>query len=553
MKNEHDHVVGFRSGFAWAPGCRPRSAASKLNRNSLLPPRLEAASRKGSAAGELSGWKTACAVLLLCAATAIAWADEHKGPPPPPFETQVTFDGANGSTPESAALVQGIDGNFYGTTTSGGANGTGGTVFQITPNGTLTTLYGFCSKPGCVDGSGPAAGLVLATDGSFYGTTEGGGAYGHGTVFKISLLSIPLGGQFVQFWLPTTLYNFCSDSEAGCPDGNKPEAGLVQATDGNFYGTTSTGGANGFGTVFKITPAGTLTTLYRFCSEAGCADGSYPYAGLVQASDGSLSFYGTTTTGGSCGSGTVFNINSAGTLTTLYSFHNGCGSLDGAYPYAGLVQASDGNLYGTTLDGGASYGTVFKINPAVTPPTLTTLHRFCSDSGCTDGENPYAGLVQASDGNFYGTTQSGGANGDGTIFKITPKGTLTTLHSFDGTDGTQPTGGLVQGTSGILYGTTPGGGADNDGTIFSLDLYLPQMVVTLPTSGKVGTSVIILGTALEGATGVNFNGTPAKFVVLSDSEIETTVPKGATTGLVSVPIAGGLLGTLKSNVPFSVP
>jgi len=503
-------------------------------------------------------WREACAVALFCTATTIAWADGRRGPPPPPFEILVNFDGANGANgdnPSSVALVQGIDGNFYGTTVTGGDYGDG-TIYNIAPDGTLTTLWNFCAAAGCPDGSGPAAGLVQTADGSFYGTTEGGGAYGHGTVFKFSLVSIP---SFGSVWLPTTLYSFCK--EAGCPDGDGPTAPLVQATDGNLYGTTHTGGDNGFGTVFKFTLAtGTLTTLYRFNPVTVSTDGGNPYAGLVQATDGNL--YGTTTVGGgNCGSGTVFKINPVVTPTTsptLYYFHWGCGGIDGAYPYGGLVQATDGNLYGTTSAGGTGYGTVFKINPATTSPTSTVLrplHYFCSDEpGCTDGENPYAGLVLASDGNLYGTTDAGGANGDGTIFQITPAGTLTTLHSFAGTDGSQPAGGLVQGTSGILYGTTQqGGGADNDGTIFSLDLYLAPMVVTLPAGGAVGTSVIILGTALEDATSVKFNGTSATFTVLSDSEISTTVPKGATTGLVSVPIAGGLLGTLKTNLSFLVP
>ena len=218
-----------------------------------------------------------------------------------------------------------------------------------------------------------------------------------------------------------------------CTDGEAPfrGAGLVQATDGNFYGTTPTAGANASGgTVYKITPSGRLTTLYSFCSQSGCTDGAYPNGRLVQATDGN--FYGITNGGGAVSSGTVFKITPSGALTTLYSF---CAQLvngvcaDGSAPEAGLVQASDGDFYGTTSEGGANfYGTAFKITPG---GALTTLYSFCAQSGCTDGSGPDAGLVQATDGNFYGTTPGGGANNLGTVFKITPGGALTTQFLRD--------------------------------------------------------------------------------------------------------------------------
>src|ERR1039458_1471192 len=254
----------------------------------------------------------------------------------------------------------------------------------------------------------------------------------------------------------TTIHRFCSQS--GCPDGAGPYAGLVQATNGGLYGTTYGGGTNSEGTIFKITPGGTLTTLYSFCSQTNCTDGYGPYAGLVQAANGDL--YGTTSNGGANGnSGTVFKITPGGTLTTLYRFvcsQSGCP--DGVDPTAGLVQAANGDLYGTTYGGGTNgdYGTVFKITPG---GTLTTLYSFCSRSGCTDGQNP-SGLVQAANGDLYGTTAGAGTNGHGTVFKITPSGTLTTLYSFCSrssacTDGFQPYAGLVQAANGDFYGTTP--------------------------------------------------------------------------------------------------
>src|ERR1022692_1475378 len=393
------------------------------------------------------------------------------------------------------------------------------------------------------NGEFPTAKLLQAANGDFYGTTDAGGANGVGTVFKITP-----GG------LVTTLYSFCSQS--GCTDGEYPKGGLVQATNGDFYGTTAAGGASGSGTVFKITPSGKLTRLYSFCSQSNCTDGGGPYAGLVQATNGD--FYGTTDGFGANGNyGTIFKITPGGTLTTLYSFCGQSGCTDGEYTYAGLVQAANGDFYGTTSQGGAGSncpytwgcGTVFKITPG---GTLTTLHRFNG----TDGYEPGGPLVQASDGNLYGITYADGANGRGTVFKITPGGTLTTLYSFCGqsgcTDGEFPWfgAGLVQATNGDFYGTTSQGGLANDGTVFSLSVGLGPFVETQPTSGKVGAAVKILGTNLTGATNVSFNGTAAVFKVISSSEITTTVPTGATTGKVQVVTPSA---TLSSNIPFGVP
>src|ERR1039457_4779264 len=321
------------------------------------------------------------------------------------------------------------------------------TAMALPAQKTFTTLQSFDST----DGANPGAALVQATDGDLYGTASSQGANGGGTIFKVTL-----SGTLV------TLYNFCSES--GCTDGVLPEAALVQATSGDFYGTTNDGGLS-YGTVFRITPGGTLTTLYRFCSQSGCRDGSNPFAGLVQTANGD--FYGTARNGGANAVGTVFEITPSGALTTLYSFCSESGCADGANPVAGLVQATNGNLYGTTLAGGGATngGTVFEITPS---GRLTTLYTFCSQSGCTDGSNPLAGLVEATNGDLYGTTTGGGASDLGTVFKIPPSGTLTTLHSFDRTDGSAPGTVLVQGTDGNFYGTTYGGGAHGDGTIFEM-------------------------------------------------------------------------------------
>jgi uncharacterized repeat protein (TIGR03803 family) len=458
------------------------------------------------------------------------------------FTTLFSFDYTDGGYPASAGLVQAANGDGYGTTSSGGASGDG-TVFKITPTGMLTTIYNFCSQSACADGTAPTGGLVQATNLDFYGTTSIGGAgddggIGGGTVFKIT----PSGTL-------TTLYSFCSQSN--CTDGAEPMAGLVQGTNGDFYGTTSNGGAYDNGTVFKITPSGTLTTLYSFCAQSECTDGAEPLAGLVQATNGD--FYGTTKNyGANGGGGTVFKITPSGTLTTLHSFCAESGCADGANPYAALVEAANGDFYGTTYGGGAPSegGTVFRITPS---GTLTTLHRFCAQSACRDGKSPYAGLVQATNGDLYGTTEYGGASGDGTVFKITPNGALTTLRSFCAqsgcTDGANADAGLLQGTNGDFYGTTEYGGANGYGTVFSLSVGLGPFVKTLPTSGKVGAAVKILGSNLTGATTVTFNGVAAVFKVVSKSEITTTVPAGATTGTVQVVIPSG---TLLSNVPFRV-
>src|ERR1700691_577861 len=494
----------------------------------------------------LIGGRSACVAFLLCAATAVAL-------PAQTFTKLFNFDTTDGYEP-MAGLVQGADGDFYGTTPYGGANpqtycnGCAGTVFKITPSGTLTTLYNFCSQSGCMDGEAPYAGLVQGADGDFYGTTEGGGANGGGTVFKIT----PEGRL-------TTLYSFCSLID--CADGDAPMAGLIQGNGGDFYGTNANGGANlgirpGGGTVFKITPNGAVTMLYSFCARSGCTDGQEPHAGVVQGINGD--FYGTTYVGGDYNVGTVYKITARGALTTLHSFCSQTGCADGQNTYAGLVQGTDGDFYGTTYLGGATgNGTVFKITPT---GTLTTLYSFCTEGvypACPDGAWPNAALVQASDGRFYGTTPTGGANQlCGTAFKITISGAFTTLHSFcsrfECVDGANPQAGVVQGTNGDFYGTTLGGGGlglFGDGTIFRLSVGLGPFVKTLPHYGNVGTAITILGTDLTGTTSVSFNGTPAAFEVVSATEITTSVPAGATTGSVQVTTPGG---TLLSGGPFLV-
>jgi uncharacterized repeat protein (TIGR03803 family) len=440
-----------------------------------------------------------------------------------PLTTLHSFAGYGGDIP-AAALVQGTDGYFYGTTEGGGRSGVGA-IFNITSGGSFTPVYPFT---GGSDGSAPEASLVQGADGNFYGTTFGGngtpGLTGYyGTVFKVTS-----GGSL------TTLYPF-----TGASDGKNPGAALVQGTDGNFYGTTEFGGivgsnhGLGAGTVFQITPSGSLTTLYSF---TGGSDGSGPYAGLVQGADGN--FYGATAGGGNGSVGTVFQITSSGSLTTLHSFTY---AVDGASPVASLIQGADGNFYGTTGDGGIGgqgQGTVFQIT---TSGSLTTLYSF---TGGKDGGKPKSGVIQGADGNFYGTTYIGGSYGAGTVFRITTSGSLSTLYSFtddaanDG-DGAYPVG-LVQGTDGKFYGTTAGGGDGGGvGTVFLLN---PPPAYALNTA-------VVTGTSVDFSATVNPNGYAGPSTNKTNNLVSWQygfVPGSYTASTTGLPIGDGT-----SSVPVT--
>lgn len=384
----------------------------------------------------LSGAVAFLAVLLVSA------------PQPAHSQTESVLHSFSTSPDGSAAyakLTLGAHGNFYSTTANGGANGHG-TVFEITPSGTETVLYSFAGSP---DGANPTfSSVAFDKAGNLYGTTSGGGANGgldgYGTVFKLT----PVGTE-------TVLYSF-----AGPPtDGYQPNSGVILDTLGNLYGTTVSGGANGYGTVFKVTSSGTESVLYSF---AGGTDGCFPFAaGLVLRKN---VLYGATQQCGANGYGTVFKLSLSGTETILHSFAND--GTDGEYPDAGLVFDAAGNMYGTTDIGGTgNAGTVYKITPA---GTESVLHSFSFNG--TDGANPYgAGVILDKSGNIYGTTNGGGYYRYGAAFKITPSGTETILHSFNpnGVDGYNPTAGLVL-KNNIFYGTTLSGGASTAGTVFKI-------------------------------------------------------------------------------------
>jgi uncharacterized repeat protein (TIGR03803 family) len=373
------------------------------------------------------GWMVALAV----------WAVLIPARAAPVLQTLYQF-GMNPKNPR-AGLAQGNDGDFYGVTMFGGDAGESGTVFKITPGAVLTPLFSFNGT----NGSRPVASLVLGSDFNFYGTTQGGGTNDNGTVFRITSQ-----GSF------TSLLQFTG------ANGRGPAAALVPGTDGNFYGTTQFGGANtDNGTVFRITLAGVFTSLFSFPSNG--RSGTGPIGSLVQGTDGN--FYGTTSGGGATtDNGTVFRITPSGGFTSIFSFNGANGSV----PTAGLARGNDGNFYGTTQFGGTTdNGTVFRITPA---GAITTLYSFRGP----DGNYPLAALTLGGDGNFYGTTSGdragGGTNTFGTVFRITPGGSLTTLAYFGGTNGATPWASLLRPTDGNFYGTTFEQGANGGGTVFRL-------------------------------------------------------------------------------------
>ena len=253
----------------------------------------------------------------------------------------------------------------------------------------------------------------------------------------------------------TTLHRFAGS------DGAYPYAGLLHGNDGNAYGTTYSGGAHNKGVVFKISGrSGAVTTLHSFVGR----DGANPQSTLIQAG-GFGDLYGTTSSGGRHNQGSVFKMNPrSGAVTTLHSFTRFAG-FDGENPQSALALRSDGDLYGTTPYGGAyGKGTIFKI-PRMSG-ALKTLHSFTG----TDGATPQANLISGADGNLYGTTYEGGANDEGTVFMVSASGAVTTIHSFVGSDGGNPDSKLIRGSDGYLYGTTSTGGSSDIGVIFRLPI-----------------------------------------------------------------------------------
>ncbi len=449
------------------------------------------------------------------------------------FSTLFTFSPnyVNGS---QAYMVQSsTDGNFYGTTNDGGAHGDG-TFFMMTPAGALTELYSFGST--ATDGVNPSP-VVQGPDGNFYGTAQGAGGSA-GSVFQIT----PTGTL-------TTIFTFSLASL----DGAIPQ-GLTLGSDGNLYGMTNTGGGESGGTIYKMTLAGVMTTIYSFTQTQTGPNGLTGM--LLEGSDGN--FYGTMIDGGQNYKGSVFKLTPAGLFTVLYSFGP---EASNAGPPGFLMQGSDGNFYGTTNPGDSVSGTIYRITPQ---GTLTTLYNFAATPG--NGANP-TWLMQGSDGNYYGLTAAAGVANSGTIYKLTSSGSLTTLYNFAETDGSDGID-LLQATNGVLFGTTNLGGAKGQGTIFSFSL--PMSSPTIPVINSVenafsnsaviapNTWVAIKGsdlspagdsriwqasdfvgtqmpTALDGVS-VSMNGEPAYVYYISGTQLNVLTPPDLATGAVAVSV-----------------
>jgi len=370
------------------------------------------------------------------------------------YHVVYTFkDSQDGDEPH-AGLIRDKQGNLYGTTFSGGAGGFdgNGTVFKLAPGGTKTTLYSFT---GGADGNYPGSSLIMDKSGNLYGTTQQGGdancnMNGCGVVFKVT----PGGTE-------TVLYTF-----TGGNDGGQPFGALLPDGKGGFYGTTAGAGANRLGVVFDVSSGGTETVLHAF---AGGSDGDGPQAALIADASGNL--YGTTKQGGGAcsgfGCGTVYEIAADGTESVLYAF---TGEADGANPVASLLRDNAGNLYGTTEFGGdasgcggTGCGTVFKLSPT---GALSVLYTF---TGGNDGGQPVANVIGDAEGDLYGTTLFGGADGFGVAFEVSPDGKERVLHTFtNGEDGANPWGALLKVGKDKFASTAAGGGATDFGTVFKV-------------------------------------------------------------------------------------
>lgn len=432
------------------------------------------------------------------------------------------FGSAQGDPKQPGALFQGPDGSLYGTSTSGGAYGQG-SYFTLTPSGQLQTLYSFCFSSKCAAGAYPSP-LMFRPDGHFIGFTVAGGTLGGGTVF-----------DFDDIGDLTVLYNFQHPLAVSQP--------LIVGPDGQFYGIANLGGLFGCGEIINYVNGSSgnpIQTLYNFNFNGPCQPTS-----LVVGTDGN--FYGTTyfTAGRGINCGTFFKLTLGGSLSVIHTFEPN----EGCTP-ASLTLGNDGNFYGTTtLNNG-----VFKVTPAGKVTVLQSLNK-------SEGLFVVPGLVQGSDGNFYGAASAGGSStnwpcfgfGCGTLFQITPAGNLTVIHDFDLTAGGWPSTPPVQHTNGLFYGDAAGGsgwGNPGGGVFYSLNNNLAPFAALTPYAASTGTPIEIIGQGFTASTTVSFNGMLATSVqVSSSSHLTVTVPTGATTGPVTVTTSTGMLN---SNQPFVV-
>jgi uncharacterized repeat protein (TIGR03803 family) len=462
-----------------------------------------------------------CAALLL-ALMALAVAGTAI-PAQAQYSALYDFTGPPSASEGAGTVAQGRDGNLYGASHTGGQYNNG-TIYEMSPSGgPPTVLYSFSTRDDC------GLGLTLGTDGNFYGACAQGGTSGVGYVFQVT------PPPSVTF---SVLYSFCSQPH--CNDGATPSSRPIEAADGNYYGTTFTGGANDRGTVYQITPTGT-NVLYSF-SEGNV---SYPYGPLLLGSNGNL--YGTTEAGTALlppppNFGAVYEITTAGELTVLHIFAGG--PSDGATPTRGVIQGSDGNFYGTTIQGGIrNVGTIFKMTPA---GKVTLLHSFA-----TEVYGYPRGLAQASNGNFYGDANdcTSECKDKGSLFEITPKGKFSITHKFEGPDGAHPDSALSN-TNGILYGVTEVGGTHNDGVFYDSQVSeAPEFCRPQVILGQENTQTEILGQGFKSSSVVKFGGVTATFVLTGTTFITATVPVGALTGPLTVKTGST---RLTSRQPFYV-
>jgi len=476
------------------------------------------------------------------------------------YNSTTTSNYPDGENP-LAELIQGADGNYYTTTQSGGSGACPGdsqgvipgcgAVVKITPAGVLSVIYSFpfdSSNTTAPDGLYPAAGLLQGPDGNFYGVTALGGTGGDfcGTSTGIfgcgTIFKLTPGGTL------TVLHSFCGGNGCGslATDGSIPLGRLAIGSDGNLYGTTQTGGIYeglyNSGTIFRVSLSGTYQIMHIFSGANGTGDGENPAAGLTFASDGN--FYGTTQYGGTSGFGTIFKMNLAGVVTILQSFSQF--DLNGAEPEGALIEASDGNLYGTCYSGGANgWGTVFRISKS---GSFTKLYDFTQAAGNV-GYLPKAGVIQASDGNLYGTTWEGGEYAAGAIYQLTLAGGATLEASFDpnGPSGYYPVGALLQGSDGNLYVTAPSGGGANSGGVpdqGAIDVFTSGLPLPKPAILGFIPSSGKVGTKVTIGLGPYIGATSVKF---NGTSATFKVP-GSEFISTTVP-AGATTGTISVTTP----
>ena len=470
---------------------------------------------------------------------------------------------ANDGAQISSGLIYGTDGNLYGSTYNGGDSGSEGCVFNITPAGVVTILHSFGDGSIANDGNHSRNTLLQASDGNFYGVATFGGVNNSGVVFKVTLQGVT-----------SVLHYFTDGSVAN--DGAFPDSNLVEGSDGNFYGTTDAGGTASAGTIYKMTPAGGVTILHNFGDGSVTGDGSNPQGGLILAADGN--FYGTVSQGGTASSGTFIRMTPAGVVTVLHTFNDGSVANDAVTPLRGLVQSGDGNFYGTSQQGGASgSGAVFKITPQ---GAVTILHSFDDGTVANDGTAPNGALMQAKDGNFYGTAFTGGNGTQGVVFRITPQGVYSILHHFeDGSvtqDGGGPEGILAQASDGSLYGTAIAGGnsaSNGQGVVYRLVLTTSNLTspvtatgsVSLPFSYQItGTNTPTSFTAAPLPDGLSINanglitgtpttpGTTNTVLTLTNSSGSSSYPLTITINPLPVPAVTSILTAYATvGTPFT--